>query len=148
MRRFDFGLGLSHLNELFAFCWSCCKMQKWRSLVPAALTAQFWSHEPQAAVDSSCLSLSLSLWDFHAVNPENRTRQKRWTSSMFRCSCWELNPSYAVYLLFLLCVCFFISPLHTNSGRLSDLVQSCEGSAGFRHPVTGFCLLSSIWQWS
>lgn len=61
MRRFDFGLGLSHLNELFAFCWSCCKMQKWRSLVLAALTAQFWSHEPQAAVDSSCLSLALSL---------------------------------------------------------------------------------------
>lgn len=114
MRRFEFGLGLSHLNELFAFCWSCCKMQKWRSLVLAALTAQFWSHEPQAAVDSSCLSLALSLRFSRSKSWKSDT-PKTWTSSMFRCSCWELNPSYAVFLLFLLCVCVFSSPRFTQT---------------------------------
>lgn len=136
----------------------CREMQKWRTLLVVALTAQLWSEGARAAgwlivslQASSSSPLSLSRWDFLTVNPENRRRADTEktadiidvpllplrTKSIIHCIC--LSPSPCVCLS--LSLFYFYSSTHTNSGRLSDLVQSCEGSAGFQ--TTCYQLLSS-----
>ncbi len=90
---------------------------------------------------SFSLSLSLSLWDFLTVNPENRQRtDTAKTADIIDVPLFPLRTksiTHCISLSSCVCLCSHVShcciftPSHINSGRSPDLVQSCEGSAGF-----------------
>ena len=139
-------------------------MQKWKSLLVVALTALLWSEGAgvtgwlivslQASSSSPLsLSLSLSLWDFLTVNPENRRRADTEktadiidvpllplrTKSIIHCIC--LSPS--------LCVClslaFIFTPALTQTqADCPTLFRAVKDQQVFRRPVISFCLLEYL----
>ena len=144
----------------------CREMQKWRSLLVVALTAQLWSEGARAAgwlivslQASSSSPLSLSRWDFLTVNPENRRRADTEktadiidvpllplrTKSIIHCIC--LSPSPCVCLS--LSLSFIFTPALTQTrADCPTLFRAVKDQQVFRRPVISFCLLESIWWWA